>query len=124
MSSPEMLQEVLDASELAREKKSGAAKAAALRILVTVAALMIWFWTQSLLGARISPTDGIGDRFEDVAHALIIGKELLAYQGATGASSTSARSAAMCRSRAVRPALVAANHVWPLRPWPFFLTEA
>ena len=61
MSSPEAAQEILNASELAREKKSGAAKALALRILVTVAALTIWFWTQSLLGARISPTNGIGD---------------------------------------------------------------
>ena len=33
----------------------------ALRILLTAAALGIWFWTQSLIGARPLPAGGIGD---------------------------------------------------------------
>lgn len=33
----------------------------ALRLLVTAIALVIWFWTQSLLGARPLPANGIGD---------------------------------------------------------------
>jgi hypothetical protein len=31
------------------------------RLVVTVAALAIWFWTQSLIGARALPASGIGD---------------------------------------------------------------
>src|SRR5260370_11037348 len=63
MSSPEALQELIDAGEYARvkQRKIAAKKALAVRILITFAALAIWFWTQSLLGARISPTEGIGD---------------------------------------------------------------
>jgi len=38
------------------------ARSVAIRILVTVAALATWFWTQSLIGLRGSPTAGIGDR--------------------------------------------------------------
>lgn len=33
----------------------------ALRIVITVASLAVWFWTQSLLGARQGPTEPIGD---------------------------------------------------------------
>jgi hypothetical protein len=32
--------------------------------MVTGAALAIWFWTQSLIGARSAPTSGIGDRIQ------------------------------------------------------------
>jgi hypothetical protein len=32
-----------------------------IRLVVTVAALAIWFWTQSLIGARALPPSGIGD---------------------------------------------------------------
>jgi hypothetical protein len=31
------------------------------RVLVIVVALAIWFWTQSLIGRKASPTNGIGD---------------------------------------------------------------
>jgi PAP2 superfamily protein len=34
----------------------------ALRLAVTAAALVVWFWTQSLIGARTLPGAGIGDR--------------------------------------------------------------
>lgn len=33
----------------------------AVRILITVASLTLWFWTQSLLGARRTPGEPIGD---------------------------------------------------------------
>src|SRR5258707_5387061 len=63
MSSPEALQAIVDTDESVRvkQRKIAARKALAVRILITLAALTIWFWTQSLLGARISPTEGIGD---------------------------------------------------------------
>lgn len=38
----------------------------AVRIIVTAAALVIWFWTQSLIGARGAPSSGISDRIHDV----------------------------------------------------------
>jgi hypothetical protein len=37
------------------------ARAFAIRIIITTAALVIWFWTQSLIGARPAPINGIGD---------------------------------------------------------------
>jgi hypothetical protein len=62
MSWPEALQEIVDADAArAKDRKTAKRKALAARILITFAALAIWFWTQSLLGARISPTEGIGD---------------------------------------------------------------
>src|SRR6201987_6554388 len=63
MSSPEALQEIVDAdaAQRAKDRKTPKRKALAARILITFAALAIWFWTQSLLGARSSPTEGIGD---------------------------------------------------------------
>src|ERR1700693_6554849 len=63
MRSPEALQEIVDADAATRAKarKIPRKKALAARILITIAALAIWFWTQSLLGTRISPTEGIGD---------------------------------------------------------------
>src|SRR5438477_13164986 len=39
----------------AKRKRAMVRYGFALRILITVAALGVWFWTQSLLGARISP---------------------------------------------------------------------
>ena len=63
MSSPEALHEIVnaDAAQRAKDRKIAKKKALAARILITFAALAIWFWTQSLLGARSSPTEGIGD---------------------------------------------------------------
>jgi len=63
MSSPEALQEIVnaDAATRAKVRKIARKKALVARILITFAALAIWFWTQSLLGARISPSQGIGD---------------------------------------------------------------
>jgi hypothetical protein len=59
MSSPDALQAIVDESARVEQRKMK--KALAVRILITLAALTIWFYTQSLLGARISPTEGIGD---------------------------------------------------------------
>jgi len=61
MSSPDVLQAIVDESARVEQRKIAAKKALAVRILITLAALTIWFSTQSLLGARISPTEGIGD---------------------------------------------------------------
>ena len=33
-----------------------------IRLLVTAAALLLWFWTQSLIGKHVLPTSGIGDQ--------------------------------------------------------------
>jgi len=56
MSSPEIAPEIVRlAAPAARWKPLG------FRILVTVLALAVWFWTQSLLGARTTNPDGIGD---------------------------------------------------------------
>ena len=38
------------------------ARSFATRLLITAAALAIWFWTQSLIGSRGVPSAGIGDR--------------------------------------------------------------
>jgi hypothetical protein len=63
MSSPEALQEIVNADPAARTKdrKIARQKAAVARILIAFAALATWFWTQSLLGARRSPAEAIGD---------------------------------------------------------------
>ncbi len=37
-------------------------RAFVIRLTVTAAALVIWFWTQSMIGARGAPVAGIGDR--------------------------------------------------------------
>ena len=39
-----------------------AARSFAIRIVVTVAALAVWFWTQSMIGSRGFPSAGIRDR--------------------------------------------------------------
>ncbi len=51
---------------LAQTERSSLLSSRALRLVVTAAALVIWFWTQSLIGARAAPASGIGDRI----HAL------------------------------------------------------
>jgi hypothetical protein len=56
MSSPELAK---GAAEVAAP--AGRWKSLALRIAITAVALLIWFWTQSLLGARAGGGDAIGD---------------------------------------------------------------
>jgi hypothetical protein len=41
-----------------------------LRITVTLAAIAIWFWTQSLIGARALPAFGIGDGLHNLTAGL------------------------------------------------------
>lgn len=41
-----------------------------LRLLVTVVVVGIWFWTQSLLGARTPPDGGIGDALHNLTAGL------------------------------------------------------
>jgi hypothetical protein len=53
----------------------------ALRLTVTTVALIIWFWTQSLIGARSVPNAGIGDRLHTVttaANSYLLGHPALA----------------------------------------------
>lgn len=38
----------------------------AVRVIITAAALVIWFWSQSLIGSRAAPASGIGDRMHDI----------------------------------------------------------
>ncbi|HUC53531.1 MAG TPA: phosphatase PAP2-related protein [Candidatus Cybelea sp.] len=40
------------------------------RILVTGIVLALWFWTQSLIGARVAPASGIGDGLHDLTAGL------------------------------------------------------
>jgi PAP2 superfamily C-terminal len=48
----------------------GRASAFAVRLIVTAIALLLWFWTQSLIGARGVPTAAIGDRLQDLTGPL------------------------------------------------------
>jgi hypothetical protein len=47
---------------LAPSERSPFRSSLAIRLAVTATALVIWFWTQSLIGARGLPASGIGDR--------------------------------------------------------------
>jgi hypothetical protein len=42
-------------------RRSGRGRSLAIRLLVTAGALVLWFWTQSLIGGRELPGAGIGD---------------------------------------------------------------
>src|ERR1035441_6565269 len=41
------------------------------RLILTAVALALWFWTQSLIGARPSPASGIGDAIHNATAFLI-----------------------------------------------------
>ena len=41
--------------------RSGRGRSLAIRLLITAGALVLWFWTQSLIGGRGLPAAGIGD---------------------------------------------------------------
>jgi hypothetical protein len=57
--------------EAAGHSRSGGRPFAfAIRFLVTAAALLVWFWTQSLIGARGVPANAIGDRLQTVTAPL------------------------------------------------------
>lgn len=65
MSSPEAA-----AAAPEEEKRISGKRGVALRILITFAAMAIWFWTQSLLGARTSPTAAIDDGLHNLTAPL------------------------------------------------------
>ena len=56
MSSPEIAPEIAHVTA-----PSARWKPLALRIIITIVALAVWFWTQSLLGARPGGSEAIGD---------------------------------------------------------------
>jgi hypothetical protein len=51
-------------------EKSGHQRGLLLRLLVTGIVLGLWFWTQSLIGARTAPASGIGDAFHNLTAGL------------------------------------------------------
>jgi hypothetical protein len=51
---------------LARSGRFPFTSSITIRVALTAAALVIWFWTQSLIGARGVPASGIGDRMHAV----------------------------------------------------------
>src|SRR6266850_892371 len=46
---------------MTQAESTGRRRGLLLRLVVTAIVLGLWFWTQSLLGARIAPANGIGD---------------------------------------------------------------
>jgi PAP2 superfamily C-terminal len=55
----------------ARDSRSGfSARAFAIRLIVTAVALLVWFWTQSLIGGRGLTGAVIGDRLHDATAPL------------------------------------------------------
>src|SRR5712691_12199849 len=51
-------------------EKSGHQRGLLLRLLVTGIVLALWFWTQSLIGARTAPESGIGDTLHNLTAGL------------------------------------------------------
>src|SRR5438309_10455672 len=72
MSLPEALPVAVGASASARaeDKRFPVKKGLALRVLITGIALAVWFWTESSLGARSSPTQPIGDGLHKLTASL------------------------------------------------------
>jgi len=53
-------------NEVSRDSRTNrSARSFAIRLAVTTVALIVWFWTQSMIGARSAP-DGIGDLLHTV----------------------------------------------------------
>jgi membrane-associated phospholipid phosphatase len=72
MNSPEALPDVVTTEKAvhAEKKKIVLNKDFAFRTLITVAALAVWFWTQSMLGTRSAPTAPIGDGLHNLTASL------------------------------------------------------
>src|SRR6202795_595009 len=51
-------------------ENSGRLRGLLLRLLVSGIVLALWFWTQSLIGARTAPTSGIGDALHNLTAGL------------------------------------------------------
>ena len=59
--------EVKDKDEVVHEsRKRTDARSVIIRLAVTGVAIVVWFWTQSLIGARGAPAGVIGDRLHDL----------------------------------------------------------
>ena len=52
--------------DLAESTPSTFRSSVAVRVGLTAAALVVWFWTQSLIGARGAPSSGIEDRIHSI----------------------------------------------------------
>lgn len=76
---------------LAQTERSTLRSSLSLRLLVTAAALVIWFWTQSLIGARGASPSGIGDGI----HALTAPANLYLHSHPTAANALLAVSSAI-----------------------------
>ena len=72
MSLPEIPLEEVGTETSSQAEGSGLAgeRGLLLRLLITFAAMAVWFWTQSLLGARTSPTATIGDGLHNLTAPL------------------------------------------------------
>jgi hypothetical protein len=72
-------------------ESSGHRRGILLRLLVTGVVLALWFWTQSLIGARTAPASGIGD----VLHNLTAGLNTYFAHHATAANALLILSSAL-----------------------------
>lgn len=55
---------------MTQAENSGRRRGLLLRLLVTGIVLALWFWTQSLIGARTAPASGIGDALHNLTAGL------------------------------------------------------
>ena len=55
---------------MTERENSGRRRGLLLRLLVTGIVLALWFWTQSLIGARIAPASSIGDALHNATAGL------------------------------------------------------
>jgi hypothetical protein len=55
---------------MAEMENSGGSRRLVRRLLVTGIVLALWFWTQSLIGARVAPASGIGDGLHNLTSGL------------------------------------------------------
>jgi len=55
---------------MTQAEDSGRRRSLLLRLLVTGIVLALWFWTQSLIGARTAPASGIGDALHNLTVGL------------------------------------------------------
>src|SRR5260370_25756720 len=55
---------------MSEDEKWGHQRGLLLRLLVTGIVLALWFWTQSLIGARTAPASGISDALHNVTAGL------------------------------------------------------
>src|SRR5260221_8621623 len=55
---------------MTQAENSGLRRGLLLRLLVTGIVLALWFWTQSLIGARTAPAAGIGDALHNLTAGL------------------------------------------------------